>query len=103
MNFQNCQRSNYQLVLFCTHLQKARIQRRRLLDNRLTDAHGNRIELDRNRDDARGDNSPRDTHGGLDGETHDKPLFEDYSGQGLHSAFPSDIPPPVLMPVPGAG
>ncbi|KAG6499307.1 hypothetical protein ZIOFF_039064 [Zingiber officinale] len=82
---------------------KAKIQRRRLLDNRLTDAHGNRIELDKNRDDDRGDNSPRDTHGGLDGETHDKPPFEAYSGQGLHSAFPSEIPPPVLMPVPGAG
>ncbi|XP_074558857.1 serrate RNA effector molecule-like [Curcuma longa] len=82
---------------------KARIQRRRLLDNRLTDARGNRIDLDKNRDDDRGDNSPRDTHGGLDGETHDKPPYEAYSGQGLHSAFPSEIPPPVLMPVPGAG
>ncbi|XP_042399903.1 serrate RNA effector molecule-like isoform X2 [Zingiber officinale] len=82
---------------------KARVQRRRLLDNRLRDAHGNRIELNRNRDDDRNDSSPSDNHGGLDGETYEKPPYDAHRG-GLHSAFPSDIPPPpILVPVPGAG
>lgn len=90
--------------MFSTHLQKARVPRWRLLDNRLRDAHGNRIELNRNRDDDRNNNSPSDNHGGLDGETYENPPYDAHRGQGLHSAFPSDVPPPpILVPVPGAG
>ncbi|KAM0069550.1 putative transcription factor C2H2 family [Helianthus debilis subsp. tardiflorus] len=34
----------------------------------------------------------------------DEQMFDSFGGQGLHAPFPSDIPPPpVLMPVPGAG
>ncbi|XP_009403043.2 serrate RNA effector molecule isoform X1 [Musa acuminata AAA Group] len=85
-----------------------KMQRRRpLLDNRLRDERGNRRDLDRNdRDDDRhdrSDNSPRDGNGSLEGENHEKLLYDAYGGQGLHGAFPSDIPPPLLLPVPGAG
>nr|GEW53708.1 serrate RNA effector molecule [Tanacetum cinerariifolium] len=35
---------------------------------------------------------------------HDDQMFDSFSGQGVHAQFPSDVPPPpVLMPVPGAG
>ncbi|WOK96332.1 serrate RNA effector molecule [Canna indica] len=82
---------------------KAKQRRRPLLENRLRDERGSRREVDRNdRDGDRDDNSPRDANG--EGETDDKPPYDAYGGQGLHGAFPSDIPPPpVLMPVPGAG
>ncbi|KAJ8480591.1 hypothetical protein OPV22_024318 [Ensete ventricosum] len=78
------------------------------LGNRLRDERGYRRESDRNdRDDNRHDridNSPRDANDGLEGDDNEKPLHEAYGGQGLHGAFPSDVPPPpVLMPVPGAG
>lgn len=34
----------------------------------------------------------------------DDQMYDSFGGQGLHAPFPSDIPPPpVLMPVPGAG
>ncbi|CAL9117499.1 unnamed protein product [Musa textilis] len=87
---------------------KVKMQRRRpLLDNRLRDERGNCRDLDRNdRDDDRhdrSDNSSRDGNGSLEGENHDKLLYDAYGGQGLHGAFPSDIPPPLLLPVPGAG
>nr|GMD17638.1 Serrate RNA effector molecule [Ipomoea batatas] len=40
-----------------------------------------------------------------DGGNPDEQMFDTFGGQGIHVAgFPSDIvPPPVLMPVPGAG
>ncbi|CAL9062312.1 unnamed protein product [Musa banksii] len=87
---------------------KVKMQKKRLLDGRLRDERGNRREPNRNDGDDdrhdRTDNSPRDANDGSEVENHDKPLYDAYGGQGLHGAFPSDIPPPpVLMPVPGAG
>ncbi|URE15485.1 Pyridoxamine 5'-phosphate oxidase [Musa troglodytarum] len=87
---------------------KVKMQKRRLLDGRLRDERGNRRETNRNDGDDdrhdRTDNSPRDANDGSEVENHGKPLYDAYGGQGLHGAFPSDIPPPpVLMPVPGAG
>ncbi|GKA65453.1 serrate RNA effector molecule [Tanacetum coccineum] len=39
-----------------------------------------------------------------DGGGHDDEMFGSFSGQGVHAQFSSDVPPPpVLMPVPGAG
>ena len=39
---------------------------------------------------------------GQDGSNLDESMFDGFNGQGMH--FPSDMaPPPVLMPVPGAG
>lgn len=43
---------------------------------------------------------------GPDGGNSDQPMFDSFGGQGMAvaSPFSSDIPPPpVLMPVPGAG
>lgn len=43
---------------------------------------------------------------GPDGGNLDETMYDTFGGQGMHGAppFPSDIaPPPVLMPVPGAG
>ncbi|CAA6671135.1 unnamed protein product [Spirodela intermedia] len=58
----------------------------------------------------RGENSPpadfQARNGGApEGMNPDEPLFDAFGAQGLHGGpFPSDIPPPpVLMPVPGAG
>ncbi|XP_072989461.1 serrate RNA effector molecule [Typha latifolia] len=88
---------------------KDKIRRRPALD-RLRDERGNRREYDRaERDDDRydrTDSSPnRDADGGSEGKNRDEPMRDAYGGQGLHgSLLPSDIPPPpVLMPVPGAG
>ncbi|CAD5171894.1 unnamed protein product [Musa acuminata subsp. malaccensis] len=88
---------------------KVKIQRRKaLLGDRLRDEHGNRRDLDRNhrdgdRDDMTG-NSPRDANGAMEGENHEKSPYDTYGGQGLHGSFPSDVPPPpLLVPVPGAG
>ncbi|KAJ6795862.1 serrate RNA effector molecule [Iris pallida] len=88
--------------------------RRRPVSDRLRDDRGNRREYDRTgrHDDGdrygRNENSPsRDTNGGPEGGTSDEPTYDAYGGEGLCRAppFPSDIPPPppVLMPVPGAG
>ncbi|MQL83527.1 hypothetical protein Taro_016010 [Colocasia esculenta] len=67
--------------------------------------------IDRNNDEDRYDrseNSPsRDfppRSGGPESMNTDEAPYDAYGGQGLHGApFPPDIPPPVLMPVPGAG
>ncbi|XP_042479978.1 serrate RNA effector molecule-like isoform X2 [Macadamia integrifolia] len=86
------------------------------LENRLRDDRGNRREHDRaDRADGderydRAENSPscdfQSNSGGLEGGP-DEPMYDVYGGQGMRAAppFPSDIPhpPPVLMPVPGAG
>ncbi|XP_073138199.1 serrate RNA effector molecule [Henckelia pumila] len=41
---------------------------------------------------------------GSPGNNGDEPIFDAFGGQGIAVAsFPSDIAPPVLMPVPGAG
>ncbi|KAF8403501.1 hypothetical protein HHK36_011605 [Tetracentron sinense] len=99
-------------------LPKDRPQRRRPgSDNRLRDDRGNRREHDRvdrvNEDERydRTENSPsRDFQsnnaGGPEGGNPDEPMYDTYGGQGMRAApsFTSDIPPPpVLMPVPGAG
>ncbi|XP_043706129.1 serrate RNA effector molecule-like isoform X1 [Telopea speciosissima] len=90
--------------------------RRAGLENRLRDDRGNRREHDRadiNGDERydRAENSPsrdfQSNAGGLEGGNPDEPMYDVYGGQGMRAAppFPSDIPPPppVLMPVPGAG
>ncbi|GMP91913.1 hypothetical protein CsSME_00042378 [Camellia sinensis var. sinensis] len=94
---------------------KEKIQRRRPgPDNRLKDERGNRRERD-NRDNGseRFDRSEKpqsldfqSNNDGPVGGNPDELMFDSFGGQGIHVAppFPSDIaPPPVLMPVPGAG
>ncbi|GAB4824552.1 hypothetical protein Ancab_007427 [Ancistrocladus abbreviatus] len=88
---------------------KDRMQRfRPLTDNRLND-RGNRREQDmRGNAGERFDRSENsqtvDTDGPEKGNP-DEPMFDNFSGQGVHVAsFAPDLtPPPVLMPVPGAG
>ncbi|KAL2485531.1 Serrate RNA effector molecule [Abeliophyllum distichum] len=92
---------------------KEKHQRRRPgPDNRITDERGSRRERD-NR--ANGSEqfdmleNPQSgdfpsNNDGAPGNNSDEPMFDTFGGQGMHGApFPSDIPPPVLMPVPGAG
>nr|XP_034892989.1 serrate RNA effector molecule-like isoform X1 [Populus alba] len=90
---------------------KDKPQRRRL--GPLKDERGNRRERDnRANGNERFDRSENPQSGdfqsndGPDGGNHDEAMFDTFGGQGIHvpSPFPSDIaPPPVLMPVPGAG
>ncbi|KAL4567553.1 hypothetical protein LXL04_023141 [Taraxacum kok-saghyz] len=91
---------------------KDRPQRRRPgMENRLKDDRGNRRDQDgRNNGGERFDNPEsmdfqgNNEGGGGGGGGDDQQMFDSYGGQGLHAPFPSDIPPPpVLMPVPGAG
>lgn len=95
-------------------LQKDRPLRRRLgPDNRLKDERGNRRERDNRANGSekydRSENPQssdfQSNNDGSDGGNLDEPMYETFGGQGMHVApFPSDIPPPpVLMPVPGAG
>ncbi|XP_077248472.1 serrate RNA effector molecule-like [Tasmannia lanceolata] len=85
-------------------------------NNRLRDDRGGRREhdrVDRINDEerhARAENSPsrdfQSNNGGAEGGNSDELIYDTYGGQGVRGAapFPSDIaPPPVLMPVPGAG
>ncbi|XP_057474139.1 serrate RNA effector molecule-like isoform X2 [Actinidia eriantha] len=95
-------------------VQKEKPQRRRPgLESRLKDERGSRRERD-NRDNGneRYDRSDKpqsmdfqSNNDGPGGGNPDELMFDSFGGQGLHVApsFPSDIPPPVLMPVPGAG
>lgn len=70
---------------------------RRDRDNR---ANGNE-NFDRSENTQSGDFNNSD---GAAGNNPDEPMFDSFGGQGIPVAgFPSDIPPPVLMPVPGAG
>lgn len=76
-------------------------KRRSVLDGRLKDERGSGRDHgkgDRPDDERfeRGENSP--SH---DGSGGDDQVRDSYGGQGLHGASP--LPPPVLMPVPGAG
>lgn len=91
-------------------LQRDRPQRNRPgIANRLKDDRGNRREHDgRNNGGERFDRGENpdsmDFQSNNDGPHHDDQMFDSFGGQGLHAQFPSDIPPPpVLMPVPGAG
>ncbi|XP_020264612.1 serrate RNA effector molecule [Asparagus officinalis] len=74
--------------------------RRRPVSDRLRDERGNRRY-------DRAEGSPSgDANGGPIGGHPDEQMYDAYGGQGLVGAppFPDDIPPPpVLMPVPGAG
>ncbi|GAB2274480.1 hypothetical protein Dimus_009251 [Dionaea muscipula] len=82
-------------------------RRRPLLDNRFKDERGSRKERDPRGNGAerfdRSDN-PQGENDGLD-KGNDEPMLDVFGGQGIHvSSFAPDIPPPpVLMPVPGAG
>ncbi|KAK1269881.1 Serrate RNA effector molecule [Acorus gramineus] len=94
-----------------------RQQRRRPgLDSRLRDDRGGRrehVRSDKGNDEEKYDkieNSPsRDfvsSNGGPEGGNSDEAMYDAFGAQGLRGAppFASDIPPPpILMPVPGAG
>ncbi|XP_059659759.1 serrate RNA effector molecule [Cornus florida] len=93
---------------------KEKPQRRRLgVDNRLKDERGSRRERDnRVNGNERFDRSENpqpiefQSNDGPAGGNPDEPMFDTFGGQGIHVGppFSSDIPPPpVLMPVPGAG
>lgn len=96
-------------------MQRDRPQRRRLgADLRLKDERGNRRERDNRanggeryeRSDNLQPNEFQPNNDGPDGGNLEEPIFDTFGGQGMHvgPTFPSDIPPPpVLMPVPGAG
>ncbi|XVF05637.1 hypothetical protein REPUB_Repub05bG0189700 [Reevesia pubescens] len=95
-------------------LPKDKPQRRKLLENRLKDERGARRERDNRANGSdRYDRSENpqssdfpSNNDGPDGGNRDDPIFDAFGGQGMHVAAPfsSDIaPPPVLMPVPGAG
>ncbi|XP_061344023.1 serrate RNA effector molecule-like isoform X1 [Gastrolobium bilobum] len=90
--------------------QKDRPLKRRLgLEGRLRDDRGNRRDHDRSdriNDGDRTENSPsRERHSkALEMGNHDETMYDTYAGPGV-PPFASDMPPPppVLMPVPGAG
>ena len=95
-------------------MQRDRLQRRRLgIDGRLKDERGNRRERDNranggdryDRFDNLQQSEFQSKNDGPDGGNINESMRDSFGGQGLHVAppFPSDIPPPVLMPVPGAG
>lgn len=83
------------------------MRRRPVLDGRLKDERGGRRDnranadrFDRSENPQPGDFQANDGTGG----NPDEAMFDSFAGQGIPVApFPSDIPPPVLMPVPGAG
>ncbi|MBA0795115.1 hypothetical protein Gohar_006017 [Gossypium harknessii] len=83
---------------------KDKPQRRKILENHLKDDRDLHRERDRSDNPQTSDFSLNDD--GLDGGNRDDPIFDAFGGQGMHVAAPfsSDVaPPPVLMPVPGAG
>ncbi|KAG8644260.1 serrate RNA effector molecule isoform X2 [Manihot esculenta] len=94
-------------------LQRDKPQRRKLgPENRLKDERGGRRDRDSRASGSerydRSENPPsgdvQTNNGGPDGGNHDDPMYDNFGGQAMHvPPFPSDIPPPVLMPVPGAG
>ncbi|XWS71786.1 hypothetical protein CRYUN_Cryun03dG0168400 [Craigia yunnanensis] len=93
---------------------KDKPRRRKILENRLKDERGLRRERENRANGSdRYDRSENpqssdfpSNNDGPDGGNRDDPMFDAFGGQGMHVAAPfsSDIaPPPVLMPVPGAG
>ncbi|XP_061344025.1 serrate RNA effector molecule-like isoform X3 [Gastrolobium bilobum] len=85
------------------------LKRRLGLEGRLRDDRGNRRDHDRSdriNDGDRTENSPsRERHSkALEMGNHDETMYDTYAGPGV-PPFASDMPPPppVLMPVPGAG
>lgn len=87
------------------------MRRRPGLDGRLKDERGGRRDRDNRANADRFDRSENPQPGdfqandGTAGGNPDETMFDSFAGQGIPVApFPSDIPPPpVLMPVPGAG
>ncbi|XP_039007252.1 serrate RNA effector molecule-like isoform X1 [Hibiscus syriacus] len=95
-------------------LLKNKPQRRQLMENRLKDERGSHRERDNRASGSdRFDRSENpqssdfpSNNDGPDGGSNDDPMFDAFGRQGMHVAAPfsSDMaPPPVLMPVPGAG
>lgn len=95
-------------------MQKEKPQRRKLgPENRLKDERGGRRDRDsRANGSERFDRSENQQSGDFqsnndvpEGGNHDDPMYDNFGAQGMRvPPFPSDIPPPpVLMPVPGAG
>ncbi|KAK3023684.1 hypothetical protein RJ639_044294 [Escallonia herrerae] len=88
-------------------------KRRPGLDTRLKDDRGGRRERENRANGSERFERSENPHsmdfqanndGPVGGNT-DESMFDTFGGQGMHvTSFPSDIaPPPVLMPVPGAG
>lgn len=98
------------VLFYFFNLQKDKPLKRRLgLEGRLRDDRGNRRDHERNdriNDGDRPENSPsRERHSkALEMGNHDETMYDAYAGPGV-PPFASDMPPPppVLMPVPGAG
>ncbi|XP_073050862.1 serrate RNA effector molecule-like [Primulina eburnea] len=86
---------------------KEKPQRRRPgPDGRMKDERGHLRERDNlfDRSDEPQSGDFPSNNDGAPGNNGDEPLFDAFGGQGIAVAsFPSDIAPPVLMPVPGAG
>ncbi|EYU35995.1 hypothetical protein MIMGU_mgv1a001908mg [Erythranthe guttata] len=62
-------------------------------------ANGNE-HFDRPENSQSGDFANQD---GASGNNADDPMYDSFGGQGIPLTYASDVPPPVLMPVPGAG
>ncbi|WCJ41525.1 C2H2 zinc-finger protein SERRATE (SE) [Euphorbia peplus] len=87
--------------------------RRRIGPDRLKDDRGGRRERDNRANGGERFDRPENPQSGDfqanndgpdGGNRGDDPMYDNFGGQGIGVAsFPSDIPPPVLMPVPGAG
>ncbi|WVZ03988.1 hypothetical protein V8G54_024794 [Vigna mungo] len=81
------------------------LKRRLGIEGRLRDDRGNRRDHDRNdrMNGDRPDNSPSSERQSLEMGNRDEAMYDSYAGPAI-PPFASDIPPPpVLMPVPGAG
>jgi hypothetical protein len=76
------------------------------MEGRLRDDRGNRRDHERNdriNDGDRPDSPSRERQSkALEMGNHDETMYDAYAGPGV-PPFSSDMPPPVLMPVPGAG
>lgn len=94
------------LSVFFVNMQKDRPLKQRLgLEGRLRDDRGNRRDHERNdiiNDGDRPDSPSRERPKALEMGNHDETMYDTYAGPGV-PPFGSDMPPPVLMPVPGAG
>ncbi|KAK8498360.1 hypothetical protein V6N12_032912 [Hibiscus sabdariffa] len=95
-------------------LLKDKPQRRKLMENRWKEERGSRRERDNREsgsdrfdryENPQSSDFPCNSDG-PDGGSNSDPMFDAFGGQGMNvtAPFSSDIaPPPVLMPVPGAG
>ncbi|KAL7152017.1 hypothetical protein ABFS83_04G069600 [Erythranthe nasuta] len=89
------------------------LRRRPGLDNRMKDDRGNQRERDNrangndrfNRpENPQSDDFQSGNDGGAPGDNPDEQMFDSFAAQHMSlGPFSGDIPPPVLMPVPGAG